>query len=327
MENLDEIWQTSVNGEIYETSFAGLVEWIAEGSLHPQDKVRRGNLRWIEANKVPALHRFFNARQLEATNQVVTSTNLQNTTPPPQAQNFSVNSTQPVTQNFIAPPPPTFYKDLTPEAERKYCVIHTDANAKYNCETCGNYFCKACPQNQVCPMCGALCKMIEAPVINQPIVHQPLSQANPNQEVFIDDDVRKAANWCYWKAGITVLNAFIGLTGTLWAFFLGMTLPQIFQGMAVGASEELQIKGTNGFHVVAFILSLACAGFMFFLGKKSAKGKKWAIIWGLVIFSCDGLLYLLSIGEADGIKSAIFGVGVHVIAIVYFSKALQSLKK
>lgn len=326
MENSNEIWQTSINGEIYETSFEGLVEWISEGSLLPQDKVRRGNLRWIEANKVPALHRFFNAKQLESTNQVITSTNIQNHAPP-ETQNFSVNSPPPVVQSFQAPPPPTFYKDLTPEAERTNCAIHTDADAKFHCETCSNYFCKACPAGVVCPMCGAACKAIDVPIMRPSVAPQPLPQANPNQEVFINDDVRKAANWCYWKAGLTAVNAFIGLTGTLWAFFLGMTLPQIFQGMAVGASEELQIKGTNGFHVVAFVLSLACAGFMFFLGKKSAKGKKWAIIWGLVIFVCDALLYLLSISAEDGIKSAIFGVGVHIIAIVYFSKALQSLKK
>lgn len=327
MENLDEIWQTSVNGEIYETDFTGLVGWIADGALLPQDKVRRGNLRWIEADKVPSLHRFFNAKELESTNQIVTSTNIHNEIHPPQVQNFSVNLSQPVTQTFQAPPPPTFYKDLAPEAERKFCVIHTDANAKYHCEICGNYFCKACPQNSVCPMCGAACKTIEVPAVPPPTTHQSLPQTNPNQEVFIDEDVRKTANWCYWKAGLTVVNAFIGLTGTLWSFFLGMTLPQIFQGIAVGASEELQMKAPNGFHVVAFVLSLVCAGFMFFLGKKIAKGKKWAIIWGLVIFGFDALLYLLSISAEDGIKSAILGLGVHVVAIIYFTKALQSLKK
>jgi hypothetical protein len=326
MENTNEIWQTSVNGQIYETDFAGLVDWISEGSLLPQDKVRRGNLRWIEADKVPALHRFFNAMQLEENTQVVTST-VQNSAPIPQVQNFSVNAAQPATQNFQTPPPPTFYKEITPEAERKFCAIHTDANAKYHCEMCGSYFCKACPNNRVCPMCGADCKTIEVPFVPPPVVHQPFLQPNQNQEVVVGDDVRKAANWCYWKAGITVLNSIIGLSGSVWAFFLGMTLPQVFQGFAAGASDELQMKGTNGFHIVAFILSLACAGFMFFLGKKAAKGKKWAVIWGLVIFACDALLYLLTIGYESSIKSAIFGVGVHVIAIVYFSKALQSLKK
>lgn len=62
--NPNEIWQVDVNGQIYEASLLELTEWIAEGSLLPQDKVRRGNLRWLDAIKVPALYGFFNAKEL-----------------------------------------------------------------------------------------------------------------------------------------------------------------------------------------------------------------------------------------------------------------------
>jgi hypothetical protein len=62
--NPNEIWQVEVNGQIYETNLAEMTQWIAEGSLLPQDKVRRGNLRWLDAIKVPALYGFFNAKEL-----------------------------------------------------------------------------------------------------------------------------------------------------------------------------------------------------------------------------------------------------------------------
>ena len=61
MENTSELWQAEVNGQIYEASFEELAQWIQEGALLPQDKVRRGNLRWIEAQKVPTLYGYFNA--------------------------------------------------------------------------------------------------------------------------------------------------------------------------------------------------------------------------------------------------------------------------
>ena len=60
-----EIWQVEVNGIQYEASFEELTQWVAEGALQPQDKVRRGNLRWIEAGKVPLLYGSFNAKQLD----------------------------------------------------------------------------------------------------------------------------------------------------------------------------------------------------------------------------------------------------------------------
>ncbi|HSU24369.1 MAG TPA: hypothetical protein VLI65_00175, partial [Pyrinomonadaceae bacterium] len=57
-----ELWQVDANGKIFDTSFAELIVWIGEGSLLRQDKVRKGNLRWIEAGKVPSLIAVFNAK-------------------------------------------------------------------------------------------------------------------------------------------------------------------------------------------------------------------------------------------------------------------------
>src|SRR5215213_9171314 len=60
--NPEEIWQVEVGGQVYEAPFAELGDWIGEGSLQPDDKVRKGNLRWIEARRVPGLVPFFNAK-------------------------------------------------------------------------------------------------------------------------------------------------------------------------------------------------------------------------------------------------------------------------
>jgi len=57
-----EIWQVEVNGEVYQADFTELTSWVADGALQPEDKIRRGNLRWIEAGKVPLLTAFFNAK-------------------------------------------------------------------------------------------------------------------------------------------------------------------------------------------------------------------------------------------------------------------------
>ena len=59
MENSNEIWQTDQGGQIFETNFEELTNWIADGTLLPQDRIRRGNLRWIEAGKVPSLPDFY----------------------------------------------------------------------------------------------------------------------------------------------------------------------------------------------------------------------------------------------------------------------------
>ena len=56
-----EIWQVEASGQIYQGSFTELSTWIQEGSLLRADKVRKGNLRWIEAGRVPSLALVFGA--------------------------------------------------------------------------------------------------------------------------------------------------------------------------------------------------------------------------------------------------------------------------
>src|SRR3954470_5594946 len=65
MENQDitsELWEVEANGEVLSTHFDVLASWIADGAVLRMDRVRRGNLRWIEAGKVPSLVEFFNAK-------------------------------------------------------------------------------------------------------------------------------------------------------------------------------------------------------------------------------------------------------------------------
>jgi hypothetical protein len=181
-----EIWQVDVNGQIYETNFEELTQWIAEGALLPQDKVRRGNLRWIDAGKVPALHGFFNAKELGIAPPVVTTASAGGETATGgtvATQNF------PATQNFVAqnetnapeafapvekfpanfqssPSPQEFQPEEVFVQPQNFCLIHTDTKPAFVCDGCGNSYCKACPKSfggtvKVCPMCGAMCKPIE----------------------------------------------------------------------------------------------------------------------------------------------------------------------
>lgn len=316
MENSNEIWQTSVNGQVYEANFEELVQWITEGSLLPQDKVRKGNLRWIEAQKVPALLGFFNAKDLGIDNQVVTSTIIQTPNSPAQVQNFRINSHQPIAQNFQEPPPPTFYSDLNPLAERKFCVIHTDANAKYHCETCANYFCKSCPINSICPMCGADCKILDLPNISPSTFPPPLTQSIPNQEIIIDEDVKKGAHWFYWKAGLTVINSVLMMAGIYWQFFLGLAIPQLIHGFLIGFSQMEVSDGLSSFHGPVLVISFVSSILMGIIGKQASKAKKWAFILGIIIFSFDGLVYLLAF--------SIFGVIIHGYAIYRLSKGYSA---
>jgi hypothetical protein len=116
--DFQEIWQVDAGGQIYEARFEEMAQWIFEGSLLPQDMVKRGNLRWIEARKVPALLNFFNARDRGEPPPVFGSTTdaqggFDNQSPPNFATpaTFSTNPfgstvNQPAENNFPPSPNP-----------------------------------------------------------------------------------------------------------------------------------------------------------------------------------------------------------------------------
>lgn len=166
-----EIWQVEVNGTIYEAPFDEMAEWIAEGSLLPGDKVRKGNLRWIEAGKVPPLIRYFNAKDSGQT-----LTTPESAVPDaPQISNF-----HPVAEPAPEPPvkPANLDGVIPPRASgpppaagntpaQVVCAVHADIQAVYECSTCASAFCKACPNSyggsvKICPFCGAMCNSIDS---------------------------------------------------------------------------------------------------------------------------------------------------------------------
>jgi hypothetical protein len=58
-----DIWQVMCGGDIYQADIATLKQWIAEGLVQQTDQVRKGNLRWLEAGRVPALRRAFTGEE------------------------------------------------------------------------------------------------------------------------------------------------------------------------------------------------------------------------------------------------------------------------
>ena len=55
----NEVWQVVVQGEVYEADTFTLKQWIGEGRILPTDRVKKGNLSWNEAQRVPILKPVF----------------------------------------------------------------------------------------------------------------------------------------------------------------------------------------------------------------------------------------------------------------------------
>lgn len=166
-QNPNEIWQVDVGGQIYEAPFGELGTWIDEGSLLPGDKVRRGNLRWVEARLVPSLIPFFNAKENGMPMPVVVSTTEAVAPDSPQldsvvAQNFVPDNAFTPVAEVAEPSIATPTETAAAEPDPNFCALHADVPSVYVCDGCANGFCKACPKAyssvRICPFCGAMCR-------------------------------------------------------------------------------------------------------------------------------------------------------------------------
>ncbi len=160
-EQSQEMWQVESGGEVFDTTFAEMTTWIDDGSLLKIDRVRKANLRWIEAGKVPSLLAVFNAKEAgePVSAPVVTLTKLGPATVPGSSSGNPPNFTQSPLNKSVRSSANTSVQD------EKMCAMHTDVPAIYICETCANLFCQACPNSyggtvKVCPFCGAMCAPI-----------------------------------------------------------------------------------------------------------------------------------------------------------------------
>ncbi len=161
----NELWQIEVGGKIYEAAFIELGDWIGEGSLLPDDKIRKGNLRWTQAKLVPPLVPFFYAKAAGEPMPVMQTT----TTSVSEKVAAEQSQVKPVT-NFASEikqnnQPAENSEVKRPTVDPNFCLFHQDLPSVFVCDSCSSAFCNVCPKSyggtvKICPKCGQLCRQI-----------------------------------------------------------------------------------------------------------------------------------------------------------------------
>ena len=143
-----ELWQIEVQDRVYEATLDEVIEWIKEGAVLPEDRIRRGNLRWLSAGRVPELRKHFQSDTADepasVTYELVTDfSDLLNVKPDAPAD-VAADTAQ------------------ADESGQRFCLVHPSRPAAYYCKICGNLYCTTCPNKfgsdvRLCPSCGAMC--------------------------------------------------------------------------------------------------------------------------------------------------------------------------
>ena len=117
----------------------------------------------------------------------------------------------------------------------------------------------------------------------------------------VPPQLRRAANWFYWIAGISLVNIFLAFTHSTTRFVIGLGLT-MFRDAASG---------------VVMVLSIGVIGLLGMAGFHANKGHRWAFIFGMVLYGLDGLL-LLNAGTSE-----VINLLFHAYALFAISRGLK----
>ncbi len=109
--------------------------------------------------------------------------------------------------------------------------------------------------------------------------------AKPKSVEELSAKTRSAANWCFWIAGFTAINAAMIFRGSETGFVLGSVIAQT--AMAVAATKSTAAQG------IALAFNGAVVGCFVLLGVFGRKGHRWAFVLAFLAYMADTLLQLL----------------------------------
>lgn len=126
------------------------------------------------------------------------------------------------------------------------------------------------------------------------------------------------ANWFFWIAGLSVVNAVILAAGGEWNFVVGLGITQLLGGIAHALAQEMG-GGAAGTVAQAFALvgSVVAAGLFVLFGVLARKRYGWSFIVGMVLYGLDGLLFLLG--------PDVLSIAFHVFALVCIFAGYRAL--
>jgi hypothetical protein len=149
-------------------------------------------------------------------------------------------------------------------------------------------------------------------------VNAQSSQADLIQaRIKAENQLKSGTNWFWWIAGLSVVNSLILLSGSNWNFVVGLGVTQIVDGVAQALASELPDVGTI-VKIGGLLIDVAIAGLFVLLGFLARKRFAWAFIIGIVLYSLDGLIFLL--------VQSWLNVGFHAFALFGIYSGFKALK-
>lgn len=152
-------------------------------------------------------------------------------------------------------------------------------------------------------------------LVNAPIAKSQVNTIYENEIFRVNNTLKNGANWFYWIAALSIINAIIILSGSNWSFLAGLYILQIVDLIAL----EI-VKNTPEISIIVMFTTIifnvfVVGGFVVF-GYFANKKHQWSFIVGMVLYALDMLIPL--------VFTDILSVIIHAIALFGMYSGLRA---
>jgi hypothetical protein len=131
----------------------------------------------------------------------------------------------------------------------------------------------------------------ETEVYDAPRHSIPSDEGSQSDELVAQ--LHSGANWFYWIAALSVVNSVIIACGANWNFVVGLGITQIIDFVAAGVAQDLNPTAAMILTGIALAISVTIAGMFAGMGYLAKRAHTWVFIIGMLVYACDGLLFVL----------------------------------
>ncbi|MFZ5988352.1 MAG: hypothetical protein ACOYWZ_14665 [Bacillota bacterium] len=136
------------------------------------------------------------------------------------------------------------------------------------------------------------------------------------QKLRLEKEYKGGAGWFYWLAGLSLVNSIVALFGGNLNFAIGLGITQIVDGMALGLYETY---GNFIIKALALGVDFCVSGIFILFGVFANKRHKWAFVTGMILYSLDSLIFLLT--------KSYLGLAFHAFALYFIYKGFKASKE
>lgn len=135
----------------------------------------------------------------------------------------------------------------------------------------------------------------------------------------LESTMRGGINWFYWIGALSIINTLLYFFGADITFVVGLGITQIVDGFIYAAVLETGATGITVLHIFGLFVNFVIAGIFILFGYLGRRLNRWAVIVGIVLYTLDGLLFLLF---ADWMP-----VIWHALGLFFLWRGLRALNK